>query len=211
MSAIYKRGVFYGVLAQFLVLFLAGKALAVRPPDNSNATGVVCTDCVDGSDLSDTETADADKILSLGGNAFTVSGGTVTLSSNSIVDAYNLSFGAVTADSTSTVTWTEVTDRLGEFTTSSFTAVSAGYYEVTAHAGASQTAGSACLLLKVNDAKPLGGEACNQGVTGLASVLDVSITRVLSLAANDIVRLDASATTADATFLKMTLTIKKIP
>lgn len=137
--------------------------------------------------------------------------GNVTLSSNSIVDAYNTSFGAVTAGSTSTLTWTEVTDRLGEFVTSSFTATTSGYYEVIAHAGASQTAGTACILLKVDGSLINGGEACNQGVTGLASILDVSVSRILNLTAGQIVRFDASATTANATFQKLTMTIKRVP
>ena len=137
--------------------------------------------------------------------------GNVTLSSNSVVDAYTDSFGPVTAGSTATVTWTETIDRLSEFVTSSFTATTAGYYEVIAHAGASQTAGSACLIIKKNNASFAGNTSCNQGVTGLASILDVSITRVLNLSANDVIRLDASATTADATFEKMTMTIKRLP
>lgn len=149
--------------------------------------------------------------------AMTIDGGTVTfsggfsLSSMSVVDAYSDSFGAVNAGSTSTITWTEVTDRLGEFVTSSFTATSGGYYEVISHAGVSQTAGSACLILKVNATSPAGGSSCNQGVTALASILDISITRILNLNAGDIVRLDASATTANATFQKLSLTVKELP
>lgn len=137
--------------------------------------------------------------------------GSPTFSSATIIDAHTPSFGAVTAGSTSTVTWTEVTDRLGEFVTSSFTAITAGYYEIITHGDVSQTAGSACLLLNINAVIPAGGIVCNQGVTALASILDISITRILNLAANDIVRVDASATTADATFQKMQLTIKRLP
>lgn len=137
--------------------------------------------------------------------------GGVTFSSMTLIDAYKASFGPVTAGSTSTVTWTETVDRLAEFTTSSFTALTTGYYEVIVHGGVSQTAGSACFLLKLNNASFSGGIACNQGVTGLASVLDLSITKILSLTAGDIVRVDASATTADATFLNAMLTIKELP
>lgn len=146
----------------------------------------------------------------ISGGPLTVAG-TVTLSSDTIVDAYSDSFGAVTAGSTSTVTWTEVTDRLAEFVTSSFTATTAGFYEVIAHSGVSQTAGTACLIVKKNGSSFAGGTVCNQGVTGLASILDTSFTRILSLSANDIIRVDASATTANATFQKMALTIKKVP
>lgn len=137
--------------------------------------------------------------------------GTVRFSSNTVIDAYSDSFGAVTAASTSTVTWTEVTDRLGEFTTSSFTATLPGYYEIVAHSGVSQTAGTACFILKTNGTAITGGTVCNQGVTALASILDLSITRILNLSANDIVRIDASATTANATFQKMTFTVKRVP
>ncbi len=137
--------------------------------------------------------------------------GNVRLSSVSVVDAYNSSFGAVTAASTSTLTWTEVTDRLGEFVTSSFTATMAGYYQVIAEAGAAQTAGSGCLLLKVNGTTIAGGNVCTTGVTALASVLTLSENRILNLSANDIVRIDGSATTANVTFQNMTLTINRIP
>lgn len=141
----------------------------------------------------------------------TTLGGNLTFSSATIVDAYSDSFGAVTAGSTSTVTYTEVIDRLGEFVTSSFTAITAGYYEIIAHAGVSQTAGTACLIVKKNSTTITGGTVCNQGVTGLASILDLSFTRVLLLAANDVVRIDADAITANATFQKCTLTIKRLP
>lgn len=137
--------------------------------------------------------------------------GNVTLSSMSVVDAYTTSFGAVTAASTSTLTWTEVTDRLGEFVTSSFTAITAGYYQVTIDGGASQTAGTGCLLVKVNGTTIAGGDACNTGVTALLSVIPVSITRTVNLAANDILRVDASATTANVTFAKLHLSIVRVP
>lgn len=137
--------------------------------------------------------------------------GGVSFSSMTLIDAYNASFGAVVAGSTSTITWTESVDRLAEFTTSSFTALTTGFYEFNVNGGVSQTAGSACILLKVNSVAPGGGVACNQGVTALASVLDVSITKILSLTAGDIVRVDASATTANATFLNVGLTIKELP
>lgn len=137
--------------------------------------------------------------------------GNVVLSSASVIDVYSDSFGSVTAGSTSTVTWTEVVDRLGEFVTSSFTVTIPGYYEIVAHSGASQTAGTACLILKKNGTSPAGATVCNQGVTGLASVLDVSLTRIMSLVAGDIIRIDAAAVTANATFQKMTMTIKRVP
>lgn len=137
--------------------------------------------------------------------------GNPTFSSATVIDAYADSFGAVTAGSTSTVTFTEVVDRLGEFVTSSFTAITAGYYEIVLHTGISQTAGTGCLICKKNAVSIAGGTVCNQGVTALASVLDLSFTRILNLAANDIIRFDASAATANATFQKMTLTIKRLP
>lgn len=136
---------------------------------------------------------------------------TLTASSMSIVDARNASFGAVTAGSTSTVTWTETIDRIGEFVTSSFTATSAGFYRISAEAGASQTAGTGCLLIKVNGSTIADGDECATGATALATVIPISINRVLSLSANDIVRIDASATTANVTFLKMHLTVNRIP
>lgn len=152
-----------------------------------------------------------DTVITLGGGAsgLTITGD-VILASNTLIDAYSDSFGAVTAGSTSTVTYTEVVDRLSEFVTSSFTVTLAGFYEVNAHSGVSQTAGSACLILKKNAVSLAGGTVCNQGVTGLASVLDVSLTRILSLSAADIIRIDASATTANATFQKMTFTVKRL-
>lgn len=137
--------------------------------------------------------------------------GNLVVSGNSLVDTYSSSFGPVTAGSTSTVTWTEVIDRNTEFVTSSFTATNSGYYEINLHSGVSQTAGTGCLHIKKNGTQIAGGLVCNQGVTGLASVLDVSITRILLLAANDIIRVDASATTADATFQKMSFTVKEQP
>lgn len=136
--------------------------------------------------------------------------GNITFSSNSIVDAYTSSFGAITAGSTSTLTWTEVTDRLSEFVTSSFTAKTAGYYHVNVDAGASQTAGTGCLLLKVNNVTIAGGDACIAGVTALLGVFDLSMNRTLSLSANDIVRIDGSATTANVTFQKMHLSIIRV-
>lgn len=138
-------------------------------------------------------------------------GAPIVHSSASVVDAYSDTSGTITAGSTATLTYTEVVDRLGEFVTSSFTAITAGYYEVIAHAGISQTAGSACLIVKQNGSAFAGSTVCNQGVTALASVLDVSFTRILNLAANDIVRVDASATTANAVFQKLTFTIKQVP
>jgi hypothetical protein len=137
--------------------------------------------------------------------------GNPVLSSASVVDAYNASFGSVTAGSTSTLTWTEVTDRLSEFVTSSFTAITAGYYQVTADGGASQTAGTGCLLLKVNAVTVNNGDACATGATALVTNLPISITRILNLSANDIVRVDASATTANTTFAKLHLTIQRVP
>lgn len=143
-------------------------------------------------------------------NSVTINGA-ITLSSASVVDAYNASFGAVTAGSTSTLTWTEVTDRLSEFVTSSFTATTAGYYEVSVDAGASQTAGTGCLLIKVNGAEPVGGEQCQTGATALLTVIPIPLTRILNLSASDIVRIDASATTANTTFQKLHLAIRRVP
>lgn len=137
--------------------------------------------------------------------------GDLTVSQASIVDAYNSSFGAVTAASTSTLTWTEVTDRLNEFVTSSFTVTTAGFYEIRVQAGASQTAGTGCLLLKNNGSTITGGDSCVTGATALATVLDVNMVRILNLAANDIIRVDGSATSANVTFQKMHLTIKRLP
>lgn len=137
--------------------------------------------------------------------------GNLVSSSASVVDAYNLSFGAVTAGSTSTLTWTEVTDRLSEFVTSSFTAITAGYYQITADAGASQTAGTGCLLIKVNGTTIIGGDQCQTGATALLTIIPVAITRILNLSASDIVRVDASATTANTTFVKLHLSIHRVP
>jgi hypothetical protein len=137
--------------------------------------------------------------------------GPVSFAGNSVVDAFNASFGSVTAGSTSTLTWTEVTDRLNEFVTSSFTAVSTGFYEVAVLGNVSQTAGTGCILLKVNGNPILGGESCNTGVTALASVLPVTLDRILKLNAGDILRVDASATTANGTFQKMQLMVKRVP
>lgn len=148
--------------------------------------------------------------MTINGSTVSFSGG-FSLSSSTVIDAFTPSFGAVTAGSTSTVTWTEAIDRLGEFVTSSFTVTSGGYYEINANSGISQTAGSGCLIIKVNGTSPSGGSACNQGVTALASILDVSITKILNLSVGDIVRIDASATTANATFLSAGLTIKELP
>lgn len=129
----------------------------------------------------------------------------------SVVDAFNASFGAVTAGSTSTLTWTEVIDRQNEFVTSSFTVVAPGLYEVGAQANASQTAGTGCLLIKLNGTSIAGGSVCATGATALATVLGITNNRILSLAAGDIVRVDASATSANVTFQNMTLTIRKQP
>jgi hypothetical protein len=137
--------------------------------------------------------------------------GDVSLSSMSVVDAYNTSFGSVTSGSTSTLTWTEVTDRLNEFVTSSFTVVIAGYYDIDAAAEASQTAGTGCLLLKKGGTTVTGGNVCTTGGTALATVLPVHVHRILNLAANDIIRIDASATSANVTFQNMTLTITRRP
>lgn len=277
------------IWALLLVAGFSVQALALDFGDGASgktdAIGVACTDCVDGTDLADTITLDAP--LTVSGSSVTVSshvtiGGTLTAdtsltvniaattttitsdgvaaggfafvgssfndgvyptaaccgnlglftggssrltvtntgvsatvpftaTANSVVDVQNPSFGAVTAGSTSTLTWTEVTDRLTEFNSSSFTATYAGYYEVIARAEVSQTAGSACLLLKVNNVMPAGGDSCNQGVTGLLSVLELNLPRILNLAASDVVRIDGSATTADGTFQKMKMTIKRVP
>lgn len=139
-----------------------------------------------------------------------VSDGRSMVAGATVIDAYNPSFGPVSAASTSTITWTEGYDRTSEFVTSSFTVVNSGQYEIIVHAGISQTAGTGCLILKVGGASFAGGTVCNQGVTALASVLDLSMTRILNLSAGNILRVDASATTADATFLKTNLTIKRI-
>lgn len=173
----------------FAALFVSGNLLALQPPKGTSS-------------------------VKAGGPASVSSltvNGSLVASSNTVIDAYNPSFGAVTAGSTGTVTWTEVTDRLGEFVTSSFTVTMSGYYEITANSGVSQTAGSACLLIKNNGTLVTGGEACNQGVTALASILDVSVSRILNLTAGNVIRVDASATTSNATFVKATLTIKKVP
>lgn len=151
-----------------------------------------------------------DPDMTFNGSTLTVAG-PVAFTSNTVIDAYSDSFGAVTAGSTSTVTWTEVVDRNSEFVTSSFTVTLSGLYEVIAHSGVSQTAGNACLIVKKNNASFVGNTVCNQGVTGLASILDVSYARIMNLVAGDVVRVDASATTANATFQKMSLTIKRIP
>lgn len=137
--------------------------------------------------------------------------GSVTFSSMSIVDAYNPSFGAVTSASTSTLTWTEVTDRLNEFVTSSFTVTTAGFYHITVTASASQTAGTGCLLIKNNSTTIAGGTQCTTGATALATALTISMSRVLSLAANDIIRIDGSATSANVTFQQMFLTVERVP
>lgn len=134
----------------------------------------------------------------------------LTSAAPTIVDAYNASFGAVTSGSTSTLTWTEVTDRNTEFVTSSFTVTTAGFYEITVDGGASQTAGTGCFLIKNNSTTIAGGTACITGATALATVLTVSVGRVLNLAANDIIRVDASATSANVTFQTLHLTIKRI-
>lgn len=138
-------------------------------------------------------------------------GANLTFSSNTVIDAVNGSFGSVTAGSTSTLTWTEVTDRLSEFVTSSFTAITAGFYEVTAQAEASQTGGTGCLLMKKNGTTIAGGNICTAGGAALATILPITNNRILNLAANDIIRVDGSATTANVTFQNMTLTVKRVP
>lgn len=127
----------------------------------------------------------------------------------SVVDAFNASFGSVTSGSTSTLTYTEVTDKNSEFVTSTFTAVAPGLYEITAGADASQTAGTGCLILKVNNASPNGGTVCSTGATALLTVPAITINRILALAAGDTVRVDGSATTANVTFTNLTLTVSQ--
>lgn len=136
--------------------------------------------------------------------------GTVRLSSNSVVDAIFLAGQAVTSGSTNTLTWTEITDRLGEFVTSSFTVVLAGLYELSVQAGASQTAGTGCLLVQKNGVTIAGAESCATGATALLTVLNPQLTRIFNLAANDIIQVRGSATSANVTFQKGTLSIKRV-
>lgn len=137
--------------------------------------------------------------------------GNATFSSLSVVDGFFVTAQTVTSGSTSTLTWTEVTDRLSEFVTSSFTVTLAGYYEISVQAGASQTAGSGCLLIKNNGTTISGAESCSTGATALATVLNPTLTRIFNLAAGDIIRVDGSATSANVSFQKATLSIKRIP
>lgn len=129
----------------------------------------------------------------------------------SIVDAFNTSFGSITSGSTSTLTWTEVTDRNNEFVTSTFTVVSPGFYEINVQANASQTAGTGCLLIKKNNVTVTGANVCTTGATALATVLGIVDDRILSLAAGDTIYIAGSAASANVTFQNMTLTIQRKP
>lgn len=150
-------------------------------------------------------------------SGFTFNGSTLavvanfTASSMTVVDTFISSTTAIPAASTTTLTWTEVTDRLNEFATSTFTVTLAGYYEVSVNADVSQTAGTGCLLIKNNNATIAGGVGCATGVTALLSVLNPRISRILNLAVNDKIAVAGSATTATATFTNASLTIKRVP
>lgn len=213
-------------LIAFLALFFPASLFALTYDSGGGAAGADQGDILSGSTANAVVYTNSSKAITTGsgltydGTTFTSGAhsassltvnGNVTLSSMSVVDAFNASFGSVTSGSTSTLTWTEVTDRLSEFVTSSFTAITAGFYELTADASASQTAGTGCLLIKVNGAEPLGGESCVTGATALLTVLDIPISRILNLSANDIVRIDGSATSANVTFQKMHLAIRRVP
>lgn len=137
--------------------------------------------------------------------------GVVQASSMTIISGYFTAGQTVTSASTSTLTWTEVLDRQNEFVTSSFTVVLAGNYEILAQVNASQTAGTGCILVKKNSVSFPDGQSCATGATALATVLNPSVMIVETLAVGDIIRFDASATSANVTFQSANFVIKRLP